>query len=295
MNDLSLLEYFVAVYHRGSFRTAADSLGVSQSAVTKGIRRLEDELGLRLFNRTTRVVQPTENARQLLKSARASLAAMEEFMEHTRLLTGGGQGELRVGVTAIAADLFIADCLAQLSKTHPDLEVEVVVGSADVYQDLATGRCDVAIGDEANFQASPHAPALRMVPLKSEPLVVVFRKKHPGGKTSITELLRNFPWAVPSRYFNENRPFSSLASQVSQSARFPRYRLSSLSSCLQLASASDVVTLAPLSKARARDDLDWSDFDLEMDVKLAIFTVANNPPTLAATALNNALRSLLAA
>ncbi|MEM8498004.1 MAG: LysR family transcriptional regulator [Pseudomonadota bacterium] len=292
MNDIQLLQYFVAVYQKGSFRNAADSLGVSQSTITKGVQRLEKEMGLRLFNRTTRAVQPTDNARQLIDSASASLSAMDDFMEEGRLIAGGARGALRLGVIALAADLLVADCLTVLSETHPELEVEVAIGSDDMYQDLATGRCDVAIGDEANFQASPHAPALRMVPLQHEPLVVVFREGHPGTNAPLADLLQDYSWAIPSLYFNENRLFEGFASHVSQSLRFPRYRLASLGSCLHLTSRCNVVSLAPLSLVKARKVFEWRDFDLDMDVKLAMFTIANNPPSPAINALHNALRAV---
>ena len=73
MSDLRLLQNFVAVFHSRSFRAAADELGVSQSSVTKRIQLLENELGLRLFNRTTRAVGATDRARELLNAAENAL------------------------------------------------------------------------------------------------------------------------------------------------------------------------------------------------------------------------------
>ena len=72
MSDLRLLQNFVAVFHSRSFRAAADELGISQSSVTKRIQMLESELGLRLFNRTTRAVEPTDSARELINAAAVS-------------------------------------------------------------------------------------------------------------------------------------------------------------------------------------------------------------------------------
>ena len=66
MSDLRLLEQFVTVYRHRSFRSAADEMGIAQSSVTKRIQQLEAQLGIRLFNRTTRAVEPTDVARQLL-------------------------------------------------------------------------------------------------------------------------------------------------------------------------------------------------------------------------------------
>ena len=243
MNDLALLEHFAAVYRSGSFRDAAEALGVSQSAVTKRVQMLEERIGLRLFNRTTRSVEPTDGARQLIGKAEQALRSVSAFGEEARLLVSGQLGGIRVGAIALAAETLIVRALARLAAAYPNLEVDVVVGSSDVYRDLATGECDVAVGDEANLASSPHADALRVQRLRPEKLVFVHRDGHPARDPRA--LLRH-PLAIPSRYFNENRLFEALRQQ-SDPVVTPRYRLNSLSACVSLAAASDVVTLAPES------------------------------------------------
>ena len=81
MTDPRLLKHFVSVYRSRSFRVAADQLGISQSTVTKSIQRLETQLGVRLFNRTTRTVEATDTARQLIARAEQALTAMGSFDE----------------------------------------------------------------------------------------------------------------------------------------------------------------------------------------------------------------------
>lgn len=294
MTDPRALEQFVAVYRRGSFRAAADALGVSQSTVTKTIARLEGDLGVRLFSRTTRSVLPTDTARVLLSAAEGALAGLRSFEKEAALLAGGNWGTVRVGVIALAADLLIPEVLTRLSHTHPLLEVEVVVGSADVYQDLATGQCDIVIGDEANFLSSPHARGLKMQALMAEPLVVVHRRGHPVGQGTLADLL-SFPWAIPSRYFNENHIFSALGGEVSRAqleGRFPRYRLTSLVSCFDLAADSDVVTLAPRSavlRAHRPETLVISNNSLNIAMKLVVVTVAQSAKSSSVAAFQGAL------
>ena len=184
--------------------------------------------------------------------------------------------------------------LARLAQTHPDLEVEVIVGSPDIYKDLITGQCDVAIGDEANFQTSPYAASLRLQPLHREKLVYVHRSEHPAaGAKHKTELLR-YPLAVPSRYFNENKLFETLTRHNNPTVQ-PRYKLNSLSACLTLAANSDAIALAPHSlmteteTRRLPADLSVARFDTGVKVSMALVSVAKNAPTPAVRAFGRAL------
>ncbi len=284
------LAYFVAVYQHGSFHAAAASAGVSQSVVTKHIKRLEEHLHVKLFNRTTRKVEPTDIARQLVVKAEASLQSLQAFEAEARLLGSGELGSLRVGAIALASETLVTPALAYLSQSHPRIEVEVVVGSEDVYRDLATGRCDVVIGDEANFASSPYADALRMNPLRREQLQIVFRKHHPGKMADTRTLLKAYPWAIPSRYFNENELFKSLKMDLIHAQH---YRLTSLTACLRLAEASDVITLAPSSlidRTHNHFQVTTSSADIGLQIRFALFTLATNSPTPAIRALQTALR-----
>ena len=296
MTELRLLKHFAMVYRCRSFRAGADELGISQSTITKSIQRLERQLGVRLFNRTTRTVEPTDTARHLIVKAENVLARADTFDEEARLLAGGELGAIRVGAIALAAETLIVNGLAKLTETHPQLEVEVVVGSSDVYRDLATGDCDVVIGDEVNFSMSPHASSLRMIPVHEEPLVFVHRVGHPAAEASVLTELLQYPLAIPSRYFNENRLFEAMASH-DNTPDFPRYRLNSLSACLSLAASSDVITLAPRSAversavASAQPLVEVGSLKTGINIPLALITVARNAPTPAVRAFQAAILS----
>lgn len=294
MTDLRALKHFAAVFRSGSFRATADALGISQSTVTKSIQRLEAELGLRLFNRTTRTVAPTDTARQLIDKAEMALRAAGVFNEEATLLARGELGGIRVGAIALAAETLIVSGLARLAQSHPNLEVEVVVGGSDIYRDLVAGDCDVAVGDEANFKISAHSPLLRMLPVTQEQLVFVHRAGHPAATAIELAELLSFPLAIPSRYFNENRLFESTALRSSQVIS-PRYRLNSLSACLSLAATSDVVTLAPrtvadgLVRAGSASAISIANFDTGVNVRLVMVTVARNATSPAVRAFQEAI------
>ena len=127
MTELRVLEHFATVYRCRSFRAAADRPGISRSTVTKSIQRLEVHLGVRLFNRTTRTVEPTDTARQQIAEADNALRTAGLFDEEARLLARGELGGIRVGAIALAAETLVVSGLARLAESHPKLEVEVVV------------------------------------------------------------------------------------------------------------------------------------------------------------------------
>jgi len=292
MRDTHLLQHFVTVYRSGSFRAAASTLGVTQSSVTKRIQQLEAQLGVRLFNRTTRSVEPTDIARELINTAELALQANGAFHKQARLLAGGELGEVRVGAIALAAETLVVNSLARLSRSHPDLRVEVVVGGSNIYQELASGDYDLAVGDEANFKNSPHAPDLRMERLFEERLVFVHRPDHPAARAKTLSGLLTHPLAIPSRYFNDNRVFATLAAQTSPA---PHYLLNSLSACLSLVANSDVVTLAPESLVRnsvsagENAPVVIANFDTGLSITLVLLTLARNLPTPAVEAFSRAL------
>ena len=281
MLEHRLVTQFVAVYRAESFRAAAESLAISQSALTKNVQRLERELGVRLFHRTTRFVRPTDAARHLIGRADEVLRTLASFEDEARLIAGGDIGAIRLSAIALAAETTVPRSLAALASSHPDLHVDVVVGSSDVYRDVATGECDVAIGDEANYAASPHASALRAFALPEERLVFVVRSGHPMTIRPSHDRLNEFPLALPSRYFAENRLFTAIPALA---ANPPRYRMNSLSACLALVASSDAVTLAPASLFSAASERQYAGLTTAgvepgITVQPILVTLARNTPS----------------
>ncbi|MEM7079331.1 MAG: LysR family transcriptional regulator [Pseudomonadota bacterium] len=288
MSELKRLQHFATVFRTGSFRLAAEQFGVSQSTMTKSIAHLEQELQTRLFHRTTRRVEPTDIARSLLLKAEEAISSMDNFYAHARQLTCGEMGSLGLGAIALAAETLIPEALTNLQQRYPGIEVEVAVGSSDVYRDLVQGECDAVIGDEANFQASRYARSLRMTGLREEAVVLLHRHQHPH-RARPDKLLQQ-PLAIPSRYYNENRLFQAFAEQGGPAQ--PHYRLNNLSACVSLIKHTDVVTLAPqsyVSQLLGGDDISVADVGLDITVRFVLVTLAAHSPTPAILALGEAL------
>lgn len=123
--DLQDLLAFSAVAEQRSFRAAAAQRGVSASTLSAAVRRLEQRLGLRLLNRTTRSVQPTEAGARLLDRLRPALAGVGEALDSVNAYRDRPTGTLRLNVPGVVARLMLPDLLARFMAAYPDITVEV--------------------------------------------------------------------------------------------------------------------------------------------------------------------------
>jgi DNA-binding transcriptional LysR family regulator len=166
LNDLAV---FRVVAAERSFTRAAIRLGVTQSALSQTLKRLEAELGVKLLVRTTRSVAPTYAGEQLLATldpAMADIAASLDALKSQRDEPGG---TIRVTTGKHAADTVLWPALAELLPRHPDIHVEVSVDNN--YVDIVAERFDAGIrlGEqlERDMVAIPIGPALRMAVVAS--------------------------------------------------------------------------------------------------------------------------------
>jgi DNA-binding transcriptional LysR family regulator len=137
------LNAFVAVAERSSFAGAARHMGVSRSALSETIRALEEKLGVRLLNRTTRSVALTEVGERLLAELRPALASLDAAMEVVNVFRDKPSGHLRLTVPRPAARAVIQPVLGEFLKTYPAITLEIVTDSA--LTDIVRGRFDAGI------------------------------------------------------------------------------------------------------------------------------------------------------
>ncbi|MDR7118041.1 LysR family transcriptional regulator [Caulobacter sp. BE254] len=140
LNDLTA---FVVVATHRSFRRAADELGAAPSTLSHAMRALETRMGMRLLNRTTRSVSPTEAGFQLLARLRPALASLDEALESVAGFRGGVAGLVRVNAPRVAAALIVREVLPRLAQRHPDVTVDIVVDGELI--DIVAGGFDAGV------------------------------------------------------------------------------------------------------------------------------------------------------
>src|ERR1700741_304849 len=124
LNDLAA---FVSVARAGGFRDAARVAGVSASGLSAAVNRLESKLGLRLLNRTTRSVVPTEAGARLIERLTPVLTDMEAALDALNAFRDQPAGTLKLNVPAGVARVVLPRIIAPFMKEYPDIRVEVVV------------------------------------------------------------------------------------------------------------------------------------------------------------------------
>jgi DNA-binding transcriptional LysR family regulator len=185
--ELRQLATFVAVAEEGSFTRAADRLHVVQSAVSAGVRNLEKELGVMLFDRSTHRVKLTDAGRALLPEARATLAAAQAAKDAVDEARGGLRGKVALGTMQAQGmrAINLARILAAFRAEHPAVELEIRHGgSSEMAHEVREGRLDLA------FVALPgDGPSgLELVPLAREPIMLAVAAGHPLADRADVEL-----------------------------------------------------------------------------------------------------------
>ncbi|HQS18510.1 LysR family transcriptional regulator [Reyranella sp.] len=142
-NDLNDLSAFAAVAQAGGFREAARLGRVSASSLSEAVRRLEARLGVRLLNRTTRSVAPTEAGARLLERLTPALGEVEAALDVVNSFRDRPVGTLRLNVPGAAAHLVLPSIVAPFLKAYPDIRLEVIV--EDSFVDVLAAGCDAGI------------------------------------------------------------------------------------------------------------------------------------------------------
>ena len=169
------LRYFQAVAEEGSFTRAAARLHMAQPPLSRQIRQFEEELGVQLFERTTRVLRLTDAGRFLLEQSRLLTARLEEVVEGTRRL---GQTQRRwFGIGFVPSTLygFVPELIRQLRGADPRVEVGLAeMTTLPQLEALKAGRIDLGIG-----RILLDDPAIERRVLMTEPLMAAVPLRHP--------------------------------------------------------------------------------------------------------------------
>lgn len=176
--ELRHLRYFVCLAEDMHFGRAAQRLGMSQPPLSQQIRALEDELGARLFDRTSRRVTLTEAGRLFLPEARLALSQVDRAAQVARLAQHGQLGRLALGFTASAPFVpQIADALYNFRQAHANVELKVhELGRDDQVARIERGDLDIGI---IRGVAAPTLPTgLLSICLLEEDMLLAVRQDH---------------------------------------------------------------------------------------------------------------------
>lgn len=175
--ELRHLRYFVAVAEELHFARAAERLHISQPPLSMQIRALEEELGVRLLNRTQRHVSLTQAGSAFLEESRQILARVDQAIVAAHRAGRGEVGELAVGFISVADYNVLPRVLRDFRRRYPLVGLTLKEATTDLLiRDLVEGRIDVG------FVLPPvDVPELDAVPILREPLIAVLPERHPSA------------------------------------------------------------------------------------------------------------------
>lgn len=174
--DMSELQAFVAVAESSSFSHAADVLHITQPAISKRISNLENQLGLRVFDRIGRSVILTEGGRALLPRARKILMEVEDCRRALTNLQGQVAGKLTLGTSHHIGLHRLPPVLRAFTSAYPEVQLDMkFIDSEEAFAGVSQGELEIGI-----ITLPPEAPErFLLLPIWRDPLCVVVCKNHP--------------------------------------------------------------------------------------------------------------------
>jgi DNA-binding transcriptional LysR family regulator len=191
MIDIAELLTFIKVAETSSFSEAASKLFLTQPAISKRIAALENNLGVRLFDRIGRQVQLTEAGIRLLPKARKMAEDLQDIKRSMTLQMQDVSGELRLSTSHHVGLRRLPKSLKRFQEDFPSAHLEIeFTQSEEAYQDVLKGRAELGIITLSNKENS----LIESLPIWSDPLTCVVSKDHPlalSKKLSLIELAQH--------------------------------------------------------------------------------------------------------
>lgn len=195
--DIQDLLAFVAVVNAKGFREGARLSGKSASSLSDAVRRMESRLGVRLLNRTTRSVVPTEAGARLMERIVPALGEVEAAMDVVNDFRDRPSGTLRLNVPVSAARLVLPAIITPFLKSYPDIRLEVV--TEESFVDMLAAGCDAGIRYDERLEqdmiAIPIGPRFQRFATAASPayLDARGRPEHPRDLLGHACLTGKFP------------------------------------------------------------------------------------------------------
>ena len=207
--DIQDVLAFVAVVKAGGFREGARVSGKSASSLSDAVRRMEARLGVRLLNRTTRSVVPTEAGARLMERIVPALGEVESALDVVNEFRDRPSGTLKLNVPASAARLVLPAIITPFLQAHPDIRLEVIVEESFV--DMLAAGCDAGIRYDERLEqdmiAVPIGPRFQRFATAASPayLDARGRPRHPRDLLDHDCLRGKFPsGAMPLWEYERN-------------------------------------------------------------------------------------------
>ncbi|MDU1295342.1 MAG: LysR family transcriptional regulator [Enterobacter hormaechei] len=233
---------FVEVAREGSIRGASRALAVSQPALTKAIKELEEGLSAQLFVRRSQGVALTDNGESFYQHASLILEELRAAQDELLQRQGEQAGQINIGLGASVARSLMPSVICRFHQQHPQVKVRIMEGQlVSMINELRQGELDFTIN---TYYQGPYDHEFTFEKLFEKPFAVFCRAGHPAtGATSINELLQ-YNWTMPTP---RGSYYKQLQDTFSHRSQIPRIGVvcETFSSCISLVAQSDFISILP--------------------------------------------------
>ena len=233
---------FVEVAREGSIRGASRSLAISQPALTKAIKELEEGLSAQLFVRRRQGVALTDNGESFYQHASLILEELRAAQDELLQRQGEQAGQINIGLGASVARSLMPSVICRFHQQHPQVKVRIMEGQLlAMINELRQGELDFTIN---TYYQGPYDQEFTFEKLFEKPFAVFCREGHPAtGATSINELL-HYNWTMPTP---RGSYYKQLEEVFSHRSQIPRIGVvcETFSSCISLVAQSDFLSILP--------------------------------------------------
>ncbi|WP_432720795.1 LysR family transcriptional regulator [Jeongeupia wiesaeckerbachi] len=238
------IEYFLLVCANRNIARAADDLGMSQPALTRAIQRLEAQMGVKLFLRTPRGVEPTAIGEVLRKNCESARVLLHDAEHEIAQMAAGQLGHVRIGIGPTIARHIGQRLLPRLITERPGARVQVHVAfNAELFERLELGELDFVVAGLPDVLP----PGLIARPLMQIDMCVVVRTGHPLTKIIAPSMsdLRHYRSAAPRQDVHARRLAEQILAEHGLDRNHVMVESNSWEAILETVATTDLFTLAP--------------------------------------------------
>lgn len=239
------LRHAIALVEGGSFSRAAEGLFLTQPALSRSIRALEDELGQALFDRVGRRVELTPFGGEFVQRARQIVFEVDEMAASSRRVREGSAGRLRVGMGSGPGAMLMTPLLLEMARHHPEVHLTIARGTTErLVQSLRERQLDALVVDARSLSPSSD---LHLVTLSEMRGVFMCRKGHPllrSKRPLRFDALRHYPIASTPLSDEVARMLVELYGSAAHPEQCVTLRCEEIASLVEVVRASDAVLLA---------------------------------------------------
>lgn len=251
------IRYFVAVAEAGSFLGAASELHISQPALSKAVRALEDSLQVRLLERGARRVTLTTYGRRFYDYGKAVLAELAHASAELQTMRSLPGGSITIGSLRTVANMILPRVTTAFIRRFPEVRLRIVENyNADLIQGLERGEFDFIIGIVEGHLSER---GYRYEPLFHDRLSVIARKGHTLARRKKVDAasLARFPWILPPTETLIRRRIEEMFYSAGVAPPLPMVESGSLQYIRAMVAESDCLAMIPQHSVR---------FDCELDL-----------------------------